>query len=513
MSDPILPLAVWQSGTNQNSIPANDNALRIELLNREIISQAVTAQPGSPSDGDSYIIAATHTGAQWATFTPKDLTIYKGGTWYAWAPVEGLVVNVAGSEYKFDGGSWVAVTGSGMANPMTTAGDIIYGGTPSGGVAPPTRLGVGTNGYVLTLSSGLPVWAAASGGFTNPMSAVGDLIVGGAAGAATSLAAGTSTYVLTSNGPGAAPSWQAAGGGGGVTGFTTSLETASPNGTVNVSRIIASGGTTNQDIAISPKGTGSITAQLPDGTTANGNKRGANAVDLQTIRTANTQVAQSSYSVLAGGYGNTISAQYAFIGGGNLNTASAQAAVVSGGDSNTAGGTYGAVTGGKDNFASGAYSRAGGSGSNARSIQASDVFGAGVGNQRGVYVLQRNTSSATPAVATADYNGTAATTNQVTLANNMAMSFSALVAVKRQSSTDTAHWLIEGAIMRGANAGTTTLVGTPTVTALGAAAGASTWAIAVSANTTIGCLSFQVTGQASANLNWMISIQTAEATL
>jgi len=45
---------------------------------------------------------------------------------------------------------------------MTTAGDIIYGGTSGTG----TRLGVGTNGQVLTLASGIPSWAAAGGGST-----------------------------------------------------------------------------------------------------------------------------------------------------------------------------------------------------------------------------------------------------------------------------------------------------------------------------------------------------------
>ena len=45
-------------------------------------------------------------------------------------------------------------------SPMTTAGDIIYGGVSGAG----TRLGIGSNGYVLTVSSGAPVWAASSGG-------------------------------------------------------------------------------------------------------------------------------------------------------------------------------------------------------------------------------------------------------------------------------------------------------------------------------------------------------------
>ena len=41
----------------------------------------------------------------------------------------------------------------------------------------------------------------------------GDLILGTGASAVTRLAAGTSTYVLTSNGAGVAPTWQAAAGG------------------------------------------------------------------------------------------------------------------------------------------------------------------------------------------------------------------------------------------------------------------------------------------------------------
>jgi hypothetical protein len=43
-------------------------------------------------------------------------------------------------------------------SPMTTSGDIIYGGTSGTG----TRLGVGTNGQVLTLASGVPSWATVS---------------------------------------------------------------------------------------------------------------------------------------------------------------------------------------------------------------------------------------------------------------------------------------------------------------------------------------------------------------
>lgn len=113
MSAPILPLAVWQSGTNENSIPANDNALRLEALSRLIISMIVTAQPASPTDGDVYIIPAAATGTQWATFDEGDLTIYRGGNWYVWAPVPGIVVNVDGTLNEWDGSAWVGVGGGG----------------------------------------------------------------------------------------------------------------------------------------------------------------------------------------------------------------------------------------------------------------------------------------------------------------------------------------------------------------------------------------------------------------
>lgn len=64
---------------------------------------------------------------------------------------------------------------AGFSNPMTTSGDIIYGG--ASGVA--TRLAKGSNGQVLTLAAGIPSWVASSAGtntFINVKSfgAIGD---------------------------------------------------------------------------------------------------------------------------------------------------------------------------------------------------------------------------------------------------------------------------------------------------------------------------------------------------
>lgn len=115
MSDTILPLAVWESGTNQNSIPANDNALRLEALSRLVISMDEDSPPGGVEDGNVYIVGDAPSGA-WAGFDPDDITIFKEGTWYAWAPVLGLVVNVAGVQKQYEPsstGGWADIGGGG----------------------------------------------------------------------------------------------------------------------------------------------------------------------------------------------------------------------------------------------------------------------------------------------------------------------------------------------------------------------------------------------------------------
>lgn len=63
---------------------------------------------------------------------------------------------------------YIALGLGGLSNPMTTAGDMIYGGTA--GLA--TRLGIGTSGQVLSVSAGgIPEWATITG--TGSVTSVG----------------------------------------------------------------------------------------------------------------------------------------------------------------------------------------------------------------------------------------------------------------------------------------------------------------------------------------------------
>ena len=74
---------------------------------------------------------------------------------------------------------------------------------------------VEVDGTTITASAGV----ISSAGLTNPMTTQGDIIYGGASGVATRLPAGTSGDVLQTNGSGAAPTWvsPSSGGGGALT--------------------------------------------------------------------------------------------------------------------------------------------------------------------------------------------------------------------------------------------------------------------------------------------------------
>jgi hypothetical protein len=204
---------------------------------------------------------------------------------------------------------------------------------------------------------------------------------------------------------------------------------------------------TNAGIAIVPNGTGAITAQVPDATVAGGNARGTNAVDLQTIRGVNTQVAGSqavivggasntaagTQSVVVGGQSNRANTLQSFIGGGNSNsiltagenaivggtlntnngvygfigaglqnTVSSSYSIVSGGQSNTAStGSHATVVGGSNNTSSGQYSISGGENNTASGYGAMAIGGgaSNVASAFGTIAIGGATASGTRMVA------------------------------------------------------------------------------------------------------------------
>jgi hypothetical protein len=154
----------------------------------------------------------------------------------------------------------------------------------------------------------------------------------------------------------------------------------------------------------------------PPGTTApawsiqrgGGDPRGLHAVDLQSARSAPTQVASGDYSVIGGGVDNTASGGYATVGGGLQNTASGKYATVGGGGGNTASGGGATVSGGEHNTASGDYATVGGGDHNTASGLVATVGGGGWNTASGQYATVgggfQNTASGDYSAIPGGYN-------------------------------------------------------------------------------------------------------------
>jgi hypothetical protein len=451
-------------------------------------------------------------------------------------------------------------------NPLRTAEAIAALATGTGDV---TLTGTQTLTNK-TLSTGTVFSAAPT--MTLGSDGTGDVYYRAAGGALTRLAAGTDGHILTL--ASGLPSWAAAAGGA-LTNWTESVNTSAPNATVPVVRFLATNAAANVDIALSPKGTGAITAHVADNTSTGGNKRGTYAVDLQTVRSANTQVASGTYSVIAGGRQNTASGtygavgggigntagSYAFVGsgstvvatpdysvavgglnntinasrdysflgggqsntigtagthhalaGGQSNTTSATHSTVGGGFGNTASGEYSTIAGGRSNTASGANSVAGGYFATSRGLQCANAWAAGrfasTGDSQAVrYVHRRETTNATPAGLGADGAAPAAT-SAIVLPNNSTYRFTANVAARTSAGVSYTVRLT-GAIERGANAAATAIVGAVTQDVV-EDAGAAAWDATAIANTTLGSLEIQVTGEAATTIRWVAQVETVE---
>jgi len=191
----------------------------------------------------------------------------------------------------------------------------------------------------------------------------------------------------------------------------------------------------------------------------------------------------------------------------NTSTASGSNAAVLGGSSGTASGSGSVALGGSSNVADGVYSTAKGYYGNANGIRLKHATGVYPNQQGAYYVLGYTTSDATP-IALNTSVWTPSSTNQIVLPNNSAFFFSGTCIAREQAAdgTDVGAWEFKGAIRREANAGTTTLIKS-TIDEFNVPTG---WSLALSADTTNGCLKIQATGVAATDIRWVATVQTSE---
>jgi hypothetical protein len=330
---------------------------------------------------------------------------------------------------------------------------------------------------------------------------------------------------------------------GSLTNWTEAVSTATPNATVPAVSFTATNAATDVDAVLRAKGAGAILAQIPDNTTTGGNKRGARAVDLQMSRSASNQVADGTEAVALGRRNRANAGQCIAIGDANSST---QTNSISIGDGNTASGSQShahgtnCVASGNLSFALGITNTASATQSTALGVSSTasaqyaitygfacvaNATGAAAygyaGNTRSVvYSVARGnyrisvnsdnqqreagytavTTNATTTRMTTDGNSSSAT-NQLGLPAEFSACFEILVTARQPSNNDSAGWLITGMCKR-TTAGTFSIIGTPTITQLGADAGAATWAVAISADDTNKVVALDVTGESGKTIRW-----------
>jgi len=237
---------------------------------------------------------------------------------------------------------------------------------------------------------------------------------------------------------------------------------------------------------------------------------------------ANRNSAVTDWSTVAGGRQNTAGIgtnHFVFIGGGNNNQATGFASVITGGANNIANQQYAIVSGGINNVSNGQFSTIiGGSFGTNRGISgmvSSSYSFAPIAQSNGItqggnLILGRQTTDAT-ATALASDSSAAGSTNQVIMPNNSAYFFRGEVVAGVTGGGNTKGWTIEGVIKRGANAASTTLVGSTVLSSYGDA-GAATWTIVLTADTTNGGLRVTFTGQVATTIRTVAQISTTEMT-
>jgi len=347
-------------------------------------------------------------------------------------------------------------------------------------------------------------------------------------------------------------------GGTAITAVTFAESTASPNNTVYVDSITAAGSTTNVDLALVPKGTGALTAQVATATTAGGNKRGDDAVDWQKVRGDPLQVASGAQSVIGGGQFNKVQTYGSTVAGGSSNVATTGTNIaIGGGGSNTVTGTYGSVAGGVANTVLGGYSFAAGNANAASNNLATAIgdqntasgyntlalggFNTASGNyasvpggyqalastygklaftggkftaigdaQYGLTVLRGTTTLAGTARLTAD-GGAAGAANIVNLANNRAFMMKVHIVATDTTVPHTKGLIAEYSILirRGAAAANTVVADYMQLVYL-ADASIQDAVITISADTGNGGLDVTVTGSSTIDLRWVATVQSAE---
>ncbi len=159
-------------GITSAELVINQNFLIDQVMATGVIAMDIATPPGSPANGDAYIVAGTATGV-WTGH--EDEIAYwfdESGVWKFILPIAGLRVYVADetADFRYMGGSssWEVVAGGGTVTEVTATGtvsgltlshagtadvEITLGGTLAVAVGDVSGLGTGVSAFLATPSS------------------------------------------------------------------------------------------------------------------------------------------------------------------------------------------------------------------------------------------------------------------------------------------------------------------------------------------------------------------------
>ncbi len=229
-----------------------------------------------------------------------------------------LIAEVDDTDTDIPIGGWVDVMNVNATDmTVTAASGVTLNGTDAGSVT------ISEGQCVRFTKTASDTWVygiQTTGDLENPMTTVGDIIIGGTSGTPERLAAGTSGYVLTSNGAGVAPSYQE------FTGSGLLIADGDGYGLDN--------DTTNRDTL----GSKAVSLEYDDSSGTFG-ATGDNSLcfGLSTLASGASAISGGTSCISGGdysiclGYGNTSNAIHSTVSGGVYNTASGGASVIPGG--------------------------------------------------------------------------------------------------------------------------------------------------------------------------------------
>lgn len=151
MTTPILAITEIVELQKQPSVTANESTRTLEFFASGVVqSIGDTAPPGSPVDGEGYILGASPTG-DWSTFDEHDVVYYRSDAWVQLVPSEGWRFYVAdlNDTYIFDSTEWIEVIP--VAPTFTVAGVPDASDSQAGGMI---FVSDETGGAVLAFSDG-----------------------------------------------------------------------------------------------------------------------------------------------------------------------------------------------------------------------------------------------------------------------------------------------------------------------------------------------------------------------